>query len=83
MSYIIENYEIILKTLASFPTNYNPYLQIRNPKLSNIECIVLGLTAEFITIYSVNELFRALKGTGLEYKIERSVFNKRRKLLFF
>ena len=82
MNHLIQNYEIILKTLASFPINYHPYLQIRHPKLSNMECIALALTAEFMSIDSENQLFRMLKGTSLEFKIDRSVFNRRRKMLF-
>lgn len=82
MNHLIQNYEIILKTLASFPINYQPYLQIRHPKLSNMECIALALTAEFMSIDSENQLFRMLKGTSLEFRIDRSVFNRRRKMLF-
>ncbi|QES89671.1 IS982 family transposase [Rhizosphaericola mali] len=82
MNHLIQNYEIILKTLAEFPIIYTPYLQIRRPKLSNMECIALGLTSEFMSIDSENQLFRMLKGTNLEYKIDRSVFNRRRKMLF-
>ena len=76
MNHLVQNYEIILESLASFPINYNPYLQIRLPKLSNMECIALALTAEFMSIDSENQLFRMLKGTILEYKIDRSVFNR-------
>lgn len=82
MNHLIQNYEIILKTLAVLTINYTPYLQIRHPKLSNMECIALGLTAEFMSIDSENQLFRMLKSTDLEYKIDRSVFNRRRKMLF-
>ena len=82
MNHLIQNYETILKTLAGFPINYTPYLQIRRPKLSNMECVALGLTAEFMSIDSENQLFRMSKDTDLEHKIDRTVFNRRRKMLF-
>ncbi len=82
MNHLIQDYEIILNTLAGFPINYTPFLQIRRPKISNMECIALALTAEFMSIDSENQLFRMLKNTDLQNKIDRTVFNRRRKMLF-
>lgn len=56
-----------------------PY-QRRRPKLSDLELISLSLTAEFMGIDSENDLFRKLPET-LSSKIERSVYNKRRRKL--
>jgi len=49
--------------------------------LSDIELVALTLTAEYIPYNSELQLFRAIKGTELEHKIERSVYNKRRRKL--
>lgn len=56
--------------------------QIRVPKLSDLELIALNITAEYISINSELQLFRCISGTDLDAKIERSVYNKRRRNLF-
>lgn len=56
--------------------------QIRVPKLSDLELIALTITAEYISINSELQLFRYISGTDLDDKIERSVYNKRRRNLF-
>jgi hypothetical protein len=50
--------------------------------LTNIELVALNLTAEYMSYNSELQLFRAMKCTELEGKIERSVYNKRRRKLF-
>lgn len=56
-----------------------PY-QRRKPKLSDLELISLSLTAEFLGIDNENDLFRKLP-KSISVKIERSVYNKRRRKL--
>ena len=50
--------------------------------MSNLELVALNLTAEYMSINTELQLFRSLEGSCLEYKIERSVYNKRRRKLF-
>ncbi len=54
--------------------------QRRQPKLSDLELISLSLTSEFMGIDSENDLFRKLP-KSISSKIERSVYNKRRRRL--
>lgn len=49
--------------------------------MSDLELISLSLTAEFMGIDSENDLFRNLPESFL-LKIERSVYNRRRRNLF-
>ena len=49
--------------------------------MSDLELISLSLTAEFMGIDSENDLFRNLPKSFL-LKIERSVYNRRRRNLF-
>jgi len=51
-------------------------------KLSDIELISLVILAEFKSNDSEHQLFRELKDTALENKIERSVYNRRKRKLF-
>lgn len=82
MNNLIQNYEKILdvinKTCSHIPSQY----QIREPKLSDRELVALNLTAEYMSINTELQLFRTLSGTLLDGKIERSVYNKRRRNLF-
>ena len=55
--------------------------QIRIPKLADIELISMALTAEYLSIDSEYQLFRMLPD-GLSMRIERSVYNPRRRRLF-
>ena len=57
------------------------FSQVRQPKLSNLELVALNLTAEYMSYNSELQLFQAIKGTEIETKIERSVYNKRRRKL--
>lgn len=82
MSNLIQNYEIILDTLQKTCSHIECFTQIRKPKLSNLELVALNLTAEYMSINSELQLFRDLKHTYLETKIERTVYNKRKRKLF-
>lgn len=82
MNNLIQNYKIILKELVNNCQNIKTSAKIRTPKLSDMELVALNITAEFMSISSELQLFRYLKGTELEHKIERSVYNKRKRALF-
>lgn len=81
MNNLVQNYKIILKELTKNCSNIESFTQIRQPKLSNIELVALILTSEYMSYNSELQLFRAISGTELETKIERSVYNKRRRKL--
>jgi hypothetical protein len=83
MNNLIQNYEKILIHLNNLNIDFSDIRQIRQPKLKNMELIALSLTSEYMSIDSENQLFRCLSGTYLEHKIERSVYNRRRRKLFF
>lgn len=82
MNSFIQNYNIILNQLEKFDIDFSELLQIRKPKLSNLGIISMCLTAEFMGIDSECQLFRVVRDTFLESKIERSVYNRRRRFLF-
>ncbi|KAA6327042.1 hypothetical protein EZS27_023937 [termite gut metagenome] len=82
MHNLVQNYELILKELTSICSHITSFKQIRQPKLSDLELVALNLTAEYMSYNSEFQLFRAIKGTYLDAKIERSVYNKRRRKLF-
>jgi hypothetical protein len=82
MNNLIQNYEIILKALQKNCSHIESFKQIKTPKLSNLELVALDLTAEFMSYNTELQLFRVIKGTRLEDKIERSNYNKRRRKLF-
>ncbi len=75
-------YEKILEILKQFESRNNFLNQIRVPKLSDIELIALDLTAESLSIDSEYQLFRVLP-ISIRSKIERSVYNRRRRKLFY
>ena len=81
MNNLIENYEIILDYITKSCADIETFTQIRTPKLSNLELVALNLTAEYMSINTELQLFRCLKGTYLSVRIERSVYNKRRRML--
>jgi hypothetical protein len=83
MNNLIQNYEIIFTHLNNLNLDFSDIRQIRTPKLGNLELIALSLTSEYMSIDSESQLFRCLSGTYLESKIERTVYNRRRKKLFF
>lgn len=75
------NYEKILEVLREIsPENLLPY-QRRIPKLSDLELVGLALTSEYMGIDSENHFFRMLPDC-LDSRIERSVYNRRRRKLF-
>ena len=76
MNNLVQNYKIILEKLTKNCSNIEYFSQIRKPKLSNLELVAINLTAEYISYNSELQLFRAIKGTELENKIERSVNGK-------
>jgi len=82
MNNFIQNYEIILKHLQNLDINTEPYLQIRKPKLSNIELIAMNFTAEYMSIDSECQLFRVIRNSKISNLIERSIYNRRRRKLF-
>lgn len=82
MNNFTRNYEKILETLQSIETQMNFLNQIRKPKLSDIELISIDLTAEFLGVDSERDLFRKLP-VDLLSKIERSVYNRRKRRLFY
>lgn len=82
MNNFIENYEIILKTISKKNISFEDFKQIRKPKLGNIELIAMNLTAEYMGINSECQLFRDIEHTYLSEKIERSVYNRRKRALF-
>lgn len=82
MNNLIQNYEIILKELTESCGHIQSIKPIRVPKLSDLELIALNITAEYMSINSELQLFRYISGTDLNDKIERSVYNKRRRNLF-
>lgn len=75
------NYEKILEVLNIVEPKMNYLYQIRTPKLSDKELIAINLTAEYMSIDSEYQLFRILP-ESLSSKIERSVYNRRRRKLF-
>ena len=81
MNNLIENYNKILKVLRKIDKKENYHHQIRKPKMSDKEIIALNLTAEFLGIDSEHHLFRLLSTTELVGKIERSVYNRRKRFL--
>jgi hypothetical protein len=80
MSNISANYKRILEVLRKISKEQLLTYQRREPKLSDLELISLSLTAEFMSIDSEMDLFRQLPKSILS-KIERSVYNKRRRNL--
>ena len=75
-------FEKILDILKQFEPKSNFLNQKRLPRLSDIELIAVDLTAESFSIDSEHQLFRDLPET-ISSKIERSVYNGRRRKLFF
>lgn len=81
MNNFIQNYEIILENIRNFKISFD-FIQIRKPKLSNLELIAMNITAEYMGINSECQLFRVISDTSLSSKIERSVYNRRKRKLF-
>lgn len=76
------NYEKILEVLMSITEKEQFLKQNRKPKLKDIELIAINLTSEYMSIDSECQLFRVLPA-NLKSLIERSVYNRRKRKLFF
>ena len=83
MSNLEANYELILTELRKLTKTENFYFKPIKPKLSDIELISLIILAEFKSIDSEHQLFREIKGLDISSKIERTVYNRRKRQLFF
>jgi hypothetical protein len=75
------NYDKILEVLTSITDRDSFLKQKRKPKLKDIELIAMNLTAEYMGIDSECQLFRDIPYI-LKNKIERSVYNRRKRKLF-
>ena len=82
MSNLEASYELILNELRKISNKENLYFKPITPKLSDLELISLIILAEFKSIDSEYQLFRAIKGFEIASKIERSVYNRRKRKLF-
>ncbi len=82
MSNLQANYELILTELRKLTKTENFYFKPIKPKLSDIEVISLTVLAEFKSIDSEHQLFREIQGLDIGSKIERSVYNRRKRQLF-
>ncbi|MFD1616154.1 IS982 family transposase [Gelatiniphilus marinus] len=75
------NYDKILKVLKIITDKEQFLRQNRRPKLKDIELIAINLTSDYMSIDSECQLFRVLPDV-LKLKIERSVYNRRKRKLF-
>lgn len=82
MSNLEASYKLILKEIRKISVNDNFYFKPIKPKLSDIELIALIILAEYKSIDSEYQLFREIKGFEIDTKIERSVYNRRKRKLF-
>ena len=80
---LIQNHKIILKELTNTCKHITTNKQIRLPKMSDLELVALNINAEYMLINTELQLFRQVLGTDLDGKIDRSVYNKRKRKLFF
>lgn len=76
-----EIYERILETLRRISPEQLQLHQRRRPRMSDLEVICLCLAGEYLSIDSESDMFRKLP-PRLASRIERSVFNRRRRRLF-
>lgn len=76
-----EIYERILEILKDISPEQLPSYQRRGLKMSNLELVALSLLGEYLGVDSEHDSFRKLP-PGYVQKIERSVFNRRRRRLF-
>jgi len=82
MNNLIANYKRILEVLRKISNENLLSYQRRQPMLSDLELVSLSITSEYMGIDSETHLFRLLPKTILS-KIERSVYNRRRRRLVF
>lgn len=78
MDNFTSNYVRILEILQTISKNKLLHYQRRKPKLSDLELLSVSLTAEYLGIDSESDLFRKLPDS-ITSKIERSVYNRRRR----
>ena len=71
-----------MEVLQGIENKTNFLNQKREPKLSDIELIAVDITSEYMSIDSEYQLFRCLPAY-LSSKIERSVYNRRKRKLFY
>lgn len=82
MSNLEASYKLILIELRKIAEFENMYFKPIKPKLSDIELISLMILAEFKSIDSEHQLFRDIKGFEIASRIERSVYNRRKRKLY-
>lgn len=82
MSNLEASNKLILIELPKIAEFENMYFKPIKPKLSDIELISLMILAEFKSIDSENQLFRDIKGFKIASRIERSVYNRRKRKLY-
>ena len=80
MNNLTATFERILEVLRKISKEQFLSYQRRQPKLSDLELISLNLTAEYLGIDSEHDLFRKLSKI-ISSKIERSVYNRRKRKL--
>ena len=80
MTNIMKNYFRVLEVISSLncETNYKSSVG-RKGKISDKEFVALILTAEFMSIYSENALFKQISLNKIYNLIDRRQFIKRRK----
>ena len=76
-------YDFILNELRQLPVTENFYFKPVKPKLSDLELIAINISAEYLSIDSEYQLFRYLSNSKMKGLIERSVYNRRKRKLFF
>lgn len=81
MNNLAANYERILEVLRKISNETLLSYQRRIPRMKDLEVVSLALTAEYMGIDSENHLFRQLP-SFLSSKIERSVYNRRKRKLY-
>ncbi len=80
MTNIVKNYKRILEVITSLELSLLDTIKVgRNPKMTDLEVVALGLTSEFMSIDSENSLFKQLNTSHIPNLIECSQYNKRRK----
>lgn len=76
-------YDFILNQLRELTITENFYFKPIKPKLSDIELIAINICAEYLSIDSEYQLFRYLSNSKMNGLIERSVYNRRKRKLFY
>jgi hypothetical protein len=77
MSNIVKKYFRVLEVISSLNCQLEYKSDVgRKQKMSDLEVIALGLTAEFMSIDSENSLFKEINKQQIPNLIERSQFNK-------